>query len=53
MTFFSECDTTFWLKPWLKSFLFGSYFFHLAKVLPTTNFQPELALDKNIMTVLR
>ena len=28
---------TFWLKPWLK---FGSNFFHLAKVLATTNSEP-------------
>ena len=33
-------DTTFWLKPWLKSILFGSNFFHLAKVLATTNSEP-------------
>ena len=30
-------DTTFWLKPWLKSISFGFNFFHLAKVLVTTN----------------
>ena len=24
-------DTTFWLDPWLKLILFGSYFFHLPK----------------------
>ena len=30
-------DTTFWLKPWLKLISFGSNFFHLAKVLATTN----------------
>ena len=29
--------TTFWLKPWLKLISFGSNFFYLAKVLPTTN----------------
>ena len=29
-------DTTFWLKSWLKSILFGSNFFFLAKVLATT-----------------
>ena len=33
-------DITFWLKPWLKSILFGSNFFHLAKVLTTTNSEP-------------
>ena len=37
-------DTTFWLKPWLKLILFGYNFFHLAKVLATTNSEPELAL---------
>ena len=31
---------TFWLKPWLKLISFGSNFFHLAKVLPTTNSKP-------------
>ena len=30
-------DTTFWLKPWLKLISFCSNFFHLAKVLATTN----------------
>ena len=30
-------DTTFWLKPWLKLISYGSNFFHLAKVLATTN----------------
>ena len=30
-------DTTFWLKPWLKSISFGFNFFYLAKVLATTN----------------
>ena len=30
-------DTTFWLKPWLKSISFGSNIYHLAKVLATTN----------------
>ena len=34
-------DTTFWLKPWLKLISFGSNFFHLAKVLATTNSEPE------------
>ena len=38
------CDTTFWLKPWLKLISFGYTFFHLAKVLATTNSEPELAL---------
>ena len=28
---------TFWLKPWLKLISFGCNFFHLAKVLATTN----------------
>ena len=37
-------DTTFWLKPWLKLISFGYDFFHLAKVLATTNYEPELAL---------
>ena len=31
---------TFWLKPWLKLFSFGSNFFHLAKVLASTNSEP-------------
>ena len=30
-------NTIFWLKPWLESISFGSKFFHLAKVLATTN----------------
>ena len=38
-------DTTFWTKPWLKSIPFGSNFFHLAKVLATTNSEPGLALS--------
>ena len=33
-------DTTFWLKPWLKVISFGSNFFHLGKVLATTNSEP-------------
>ena len=33
-------DTTFWLKPWLNLISFGSNFFHLAKVLATTNSEP-------------
>ena len=33
-------DTTFWLKPWLKSISFGSIFFFLTKVLATTNSEP-------------
>ena len=33
-------DITFWLRPWLKLRLFGSSFFHLAKVLATTNSEP-------------
>ena len=31
---------TFWLKPWLDLISFGSNFFHLAKVLATTNSEP-------------
>ena len=31
---------TFWLKPWLKLISLGSNFFHLAKVLATTNSEP-------------
>ena len=31
---------TFWLKPWLKLISFGYDFFHLAKVLATTNSEP-------------
>ena len=38
-------DSTFWLKPWLKFISFGYNFFHLAKVMATTNSEPELALD--------
>ena len=37
-------DSTFWLKPWLKLISFGYNFFHLAKVLATTNSETELAL---------
>ena len=37
-------DTTVWLKPWLKLISFGYNFFHLAKMLATTNSEPELAL---------
>ena len=37
-------DTTFWLKPWLKSISFGLHFFHLANVLATTNSEPGYAL---------
>ena len=33
-------DANFWLKPWLKLILFGSNFFHLAKVLATKNSEP-------------
>ena len=33
-------DTTLWLKLLLKSISFGSNFFHLAKVLATTNTEP-------------
>ena len=33
-------DTTFWLKPWLELISCGSNFFHLAKVLATTNSEP-------------
>ena len=32
--------TIFWLNPWLKLISFGSNFFHLAKVLATTNSEP-------------
>ena len=31
---------TFWLKPWLKLISLGSNYFHLAKVLATTNSEP-------------
>ena len=37
---------TFWLKPWLKLISFGSNFFHLAKVLATTNSETGYALNK-------
>ena len=37
-------DTAFWLKPWLKLISFVSNFFHLAKVLATTNSETGLAL---------
>ena len=33
-------DPTFWLKPCLKLISFGDNFFHLAKVLATTNSEP-------------
>ena len=33
-------DTSFWLKLWLKLISLGSNFFHLAKVLATTNSEP-------------
>ena len=33
-------DITFWLKPWLKSFSFGSKLFHVTNVLATTNSEP-------------
>ena len=33
-------DTTFWLKPWLKLISLVQTFFHLAKVLATTNSEP-------------
>ena len=39
-------DTSFWLKPWLKLISFGYNIFDLAKVLATTNSEPELALLK-------
>ena len=39
-------NTTFWLKPWLKLISFGSNFFHLAKVLATTNSEPGYALNQ-------
>ena len=35
-------DTTFWLKPWLQVISFGSNYFHLAKVLATTNSEPDV-----------
>ena len=38
-------DSTFRLKPWLKLISFGYIFFQLAKVMATTNSEPELALD--------
>ena len=31
---------TLWLKPWLRLISFGSNFFHLVKVLATTNPEP-------------
>ena len=37
-------DITFWLKRWLKSISFGSNFYHLAKMLATTNSEPGIAL---------
>ena len=38
-------DAAFWLKPWLNKVIsFGYNFFHLAKVLATTNSEPELPL---------
>ena len=37
-------DMTFLLKPWLKLISFGYNFFRLAKVLATTNSEPDLAL---------
>ena len=45
-------DTTFWLKPLLKLKSFGYNFFHLAKVLATTNSEPDLALAMNIIIKL-
>ena len=45
-------DTAFWLKPWLKVISFGYNFFHLAKVLATTNSEPELALCLNSMGII-
>ena len=33
-------DTTFWLKPCLKLISFGFNFFHLARVVATTNSVP-------------
>ena len=35
-----QLDDTFWQKPWLKLISFVSNFFHLAKVLATTNSEP-------------
>ena len=39
-----ESDATFRLKPWLKLVSFGSNFFHLAKVLDTTNSESEFVI---------
>ena len=39
-------DTTLWLKPWYKFILFGSNFFHLAKVLATKNSESGLGLPQ-------
>ena len=33
-------DNAFWLRPWLRLISFGYNFFHLAKVLATTNSEP-------------
>ena len=38
-------DTTVWLRPWLKLISFGYNLFQSAKVLATTNSEPELALN--------
>ena len=48
----TSLHTTLWLKAWLKSISFGSNFFHLAKMLATTNSELGLAL-KMYMKVKR
>ena len=45
-----QLNDTFWLKPWLKLISFGSNFFHLAKVLATTNSEPGQALGITSIT---
>ena len=45
-------DTTFWLKPSLKLISFGYNFFHLAKVLATTNSEPGLALSPSVSCII-
>ena len=42
-------DTGFWLKPWLKAISFGFNFFHLAKVLATTNSESGKALIEQMV----
>ena len=41
-SWYNALHCTFWLKPWLKSISFGSNFFHLAKVLATTNSELQM-----------